>query len=127
MLMPMMEAFDLPDSTRSCAARNTTVVAPAALLMMNNEFVRDQAKHLATRVSDEAGSDPATRVKKLYGVALSRTPTQDEIALGIEFMESQAQTYAGGPDKPTNDQHRGDALVNYCQAVLALNEFLYID
>ncbi|MFT4550571.1 MAG: mono/diheme cytochrome c family protein, partial [Verrucomicrobiales bacterium] len=127
MLMPMLEAFDLPDSTRSCAVRNATVIAPAALLMLNNEFIRDQAKHLAARVAQESGTDPAAQVQKLYAVALARTATLDEIALGIEFMASQAEVYAGGPDKAIAHGHRTDALVNYCQAVLALNEFLYVD
>ena len=95
--------------------------------MLNNEFIRDQAKHLAARVAQESGTDPAAQVQKLYAVALARTATLDEIALGIEFMASQAEVYAGGPDKAIAHGHRTDALVNYCQAVLALNEFLYVD
>jgi len=127
MLMPMLEAFDLPDSTRSCAVRNTTIVAPAALMMLNNEFIRDQAKHLATRVAKEAGSDTAAQVRTLYSLALCRPATKDEISLGVGFMNLQAQTYAGGAGKTIGDLHRQDALVNYCQAIMALNEFLYID
>ncbi len=124
MLMPMMEAFDLPDSTRSCAVRNTTTVAPAALLMLNNAFIRDQAGHLATRVA-EGGTNPVDRVRKLYEIALSRPATDEEIALGTKFMQVQAQGYAG--EKPLEETHQREALVNYCQAVLALNEFLYIN
>ncbi|MBT5689536.1 MAG: DUF1553 domain-containing protein [Opitutae bacterium] len=127
MLMPMMEAFDLPDSTRSCAVRNTTTVAPAALLMLNNEFIRDQSRHLATRISREAGNSLDAQVKKLYRVAFSRMATSDEVGLGIEFMDKQAQAYAGGPDKPIAEGHQMDALTNYCQAIIALNEFIYIN
>jgi mono/diheme cytochrome c family protein len=126
MLMPMMQAFDLPDSTRSCAVRNTTTVAPAALLMLNNEFIREQSRHLAMRVSEEAGISPGDQVMKLYQIAFSRMATRDEVKLGIEFMDRQARTYAGEPDKVIADGHRMDALTNYCQAIIALNEFIYI-
>ena len=126
MLMPMMEAFDLPDSTRSCAVRNTTTVAPAALLMLNNEFIREQSRHLAIRVSNEAGNIPDDQIMKLYRIAFSRMATRDEVKLGIEFMDQQARAYAGGSDKVIDDGHRMDALTNYCQAIIALNEFIYV-
>ena len=127
MLMPMMEAFDLPDSTRSCAVRNKTTVAPAALLMLNNDFIRDQARHLATRVSREAGAKPEAQVQKLYKVALSRTATPDEVSLGIEFMNNNAKVHADAADKKLDEGHRMNALINYCQAIIALNEFIYVN
>jgi mono/diheme cytochrome c family protein len=126
MLMPMLESFDLPDSTRSCGSRNTTTVASAALLMLNNAFVRDQAHHLATRV-EKASSTVTEQVQTLYGLALARPATREDILLGTAFIKSQAESLAGGAGKPVNESHQRDALVNYCQAVMGLNEFLYID
>ena len=34
--VPFLQAFDLPDSTVSCARRDTTVVAPQALMLLNS-------------------------------------------------------------------------------------------
>jgi hypothetical protein len=139
MLMPMLQAFDFPDCTKSCAVRNTTTVAPAALLMMNNEFVRDQARHFAERIKKESGEQLAAQVAMIYRVALARKPTNDEVELGIQFLGDQAQLYGGfanasgqapegtGDPNPVTAEHRGMALVNYCQAVMGLNEFVYID
>jgi len=145
MLMPMLQAFDFPDCTKSCAVRNITTIAPAALLLMNNDFVRDQARHFAERVKKEAGDDTTKQVDAIYRTALSRKPTSDEAQLGAKFLNQQAQSYAGftpkkkqakdaakdspsaGTPNPIEPEHRSAALVNYCQAVMGLNEFIYID
>jgi hypothetical protein len=130
MLMPMLQAFDFPDTTKSCAVRNETTVAPAALLLMNNEFIRDQAKHLADRIIAKAGDDSEKQVHELYRIALSRPASDDESKLGTAFLATQSQSYAGTKDETPNEvqpEHRKSALVNYCQAVMGLNEFIYIE
>ena len=49
LLMPMMELFDAPTTTDSCSVRLASVVPTQALLLMNDEFVEDQAGYLAER------------------------------------------------------------------------------
>ena len=145
MLMPMLQAFDFPDCTKSVAVRNTTTVAPAALLLMNNDFFRDQARHFAQRVDEESGAELESQVEIVYLIALARPPTDEEFRIGTDFLASQAQSYAGytpvaeqesttaddagasGTPNPIKPEHRTSALVNYCQAVMGLNEFIYID
>ena len=127
--------WDFPDSTKSCAVRNTTTVAPAALLFLNNEFIRDQAKHFAQRVQKTAGEDGERQVQEVYRIALARPATDEELKLGIAFLAEQSQSYAGGSTSDTEADsaleikpaHRKAALINYCQAVMGLNEFVYID
>ena len=41
---PFLQAFDAPDSAVSCNRRDTTTVAPQALALMNDSFVRDRAQ-----------------------------------------------------------------------------------
>ena len=128
MLMPMLQSFDFPDSTKSCAVRNTTTVAPAALLIMNNEFIRDQATRFAQRIQKQVGDDDERLVQEIYYLALARTPDENEMRLGIEFINTQALTYVpDGKPESIKPEHRMAALVNYCQAVFGLNEFIYID
>jgi mono/diheme cytochrome c family protein len=125
MLMPMLESLDFPDSTISCSVRNTTTAPPAALLMLNNAFIRDQARHTAKRVASYAGRQPKDQILHLYTLALGRAPATDELERGLAFLETQTRSYGKGAT-PT-PAHAMSALVNYCQAILTLNEFLYID
>jgi len=125
MIMPMLEALDLPDATISCSVRNVTTVAPAALLMLNNGFIRDQSRHLAERLMRDAGADLGAQIGRAYALALGRAPDDDERAEAIAFLSRQAKSYAG--EREPDPGHRKKALINYCQVILALNEFLFVD
>ena len=105
---PMFEAFDQPDMVSSCSRRTRSTVAPQALLLMNNAEVLLQAKHFAQRVQLEAGAEPAAQVEYAFELALARKPSASETAQALPFLEST----------PTG-------LVDLCQTLFNLNEFLY--
>lgn len=105
---PMFEAFDQPDMVSSCSRRTRSTVAPQALLLMNNAEVLMQAKHFAQRVAVEAGHSPEAQVDHAFELALSRKPSTSERAMALAFLEST----------PTG-------LVDLCQTLFNLNEFLY--
>ena len=105
---PMFEAFDQPDMVSSCSQRTRSTVAPQALLLMNNAEVLVQAKHFAQRVAVEAGHSPADQVNLAFELALSREPRGAERDKAIAFLQST----------PTG-------LVDLCQTLFNLNEFLY--
>src|SRR5690349_20569642 len=66
--IPFLQAFDLPDTTVSCARRDTTVVAPQALMLLNSPEGVRYAQALATRVSgsnDKLTFDDPTNAKQL--------------------------------------------------------------
>ena len=105
---PMFEAFDQPDMVQSCARRNQSTVAPQALLLMNNDEIMLQAKFFAQRLIDEAGPDIGARVDRAYELALARPPRDSERQQAIEFI-------AGSPF----------GLVDFCQTIFNLNEFVY--
>ena len=105
---PMFEAFDQPDMVSSCSRRTRSTVAPQALLLMNNAEVLLQAKYFAQRVATEAGPDPAAQVEHAFELALSRRPSRTERAKALEFVTGT----------PTG-------LVDLCQTIFNLNEFLY--
>jgi hypothetical protein len=54
---PMMQAFDMPDTHETCARRSTTITAPQALSLLNDEQTVDWAQALAERVIERAGAD----------------------------------------------------------------------
>jgi hypothetical protein len=107
--LPMLELFDRPDSIGSCARRNRSTIATQALILMNNAFVHQEAKMFADRLRKEAGPDPSERVEMAFQLALSRPPGEKERQESLAFLK-------GGDE----------SLVDFCQVMLNLNEFVYI-
>ncbi len=116
-MLPMIEAFDLPPTVISCARRSTTTTPTQALALMNSSFVQDQARYLAERLRTELGDDKAAWVRRGHDLALARPPRDAELAAATAFLERQAAGY-GSMEK---------ALVDYCQVLLGLNEFVYVN
>lgn len=107
--LPMLEVFDKPDGITSCARRNRSTIAPQALILMNNSFVRIQAQLFADRLAREAGKDAARQVEKAFELAYLRAPSQSERAAAVDFLKSNP-----------------DSLIDFCQALFNSNEFVYM-
>jgi mono/diheme cytochrome c family protein len=121
-LIPMMTQFDAPDSLQGLGRRVNTTVAPQALLFLNNRNVRTSAVEFARRTM-EATSGTSFAIQRAYRVALGREATRTELADGLAFVEGQAKSYLA--DKKANP--RQSALADFCQVVLGLNEFVYVE
>jgi hypothetical protein len=119
---PFMQAFDRPDATVSCARRSITTVAPQALALLNDPFVRSRARDFANRLQGECAGSPAELVERAYRIALSRSPTDADRAASIAFLEQQSKRR-----EPASESIHPDALVDFCQALFSLNEFAYVD
>jgi hypothetical protein len=124
---PFMQAFDGPDAQASCGRRENTTVAPQALALLNDAFVRARALDFAQRLVKEAGAEPAAKVRLAWRLALGREPKEDELRAGVEFLTNgnQRRTEREGGKAATEVQQL--ALADFCQAVFALNEFIYVD
>lgn len=120
-LIGSMVAFDAPEPLVSQGARPTTTVAPQALILMNSTQARTWAESLAKRVSDV--SDVGQRIKDMYLICFSRAPRADEITSGNAFIESQRSSYES--EKKPNAEAL--AMADYCQVLLGLNEFVYVN
>jgi hypothetical protein len=122
-LMPMMQVFDAPDALQGIGERPTTTVAPQALLLMNNPQVREYAKAFARRIApnDDVCLDDVVRAG--YLTALARQPDEQELADSAAFIAQQTASYqsAGKADAC----HL--ATADFCQALVCLNEFVYVD
>jgi hypothetical protein len=110
MVVPMLEVLDLCDTTRSSAQRPITTIAPQALTLLNGDFANRQARHLADRVSREAGPDVGRQIERAYLRTLCRPPNDAERATMLEFLMSE-----------------DGSLEQCCRAVFNLNEFVYSD
>jgi hypothetical protein len=121
-LLPVMTMFDAPEPTQSIGERSVTTVPTQALAMMNSPFVRQQAEKLLARIRPAKDAPLPASIDRGYQVAFGRSPTDAERTRMIAFVESQ-QVALGGASPENTDR----ALVEFCQVLLCLNEFVYID
>jgi len=121
-LFPFLQVFDASDAIGSCTRRNPTTVAPQALTLLNDPFVREQARAFAARLSPLASRD--ARVRTAFDLALGRDPSPEETAGALRFIERQAND---SPAASGREAAEANALTDFCQGLMALNEFCYID
>jgi hypothetical protein len=119
-LPPMLITFDGPDTLNGLGLRAQTTVAPQALLLMNNKLIRsaalDWAKAFApprARGRRNARISPRSRVRR--PTAKSRPPP-------IFCARKKCPTKA-----PPSPDAAHLALADFCQAVLSMNEFVYVE
>ena len=105
-LIPMLQVFDWPDTLTSASARSTTVVAPQALLFLNNPNVRAMAKAFAAKLA--TAKTPEATVTLAYETAYGRLPTAEEIADGVAFLKTAP-------------------VIDYALVLMSLNEFIYVE
>ncbi len=110
MRVPFFETFDVPDAMQSRGVREQTTIATQALLLLNNEFVRAQAKQFAARLERLEVKERRSIIEHAYWLALSRAPTQRELDLSLGLLGSE-----------------GQSVENFCHILFALNEFIYVD
>ena len=122
-----MQAFDGPDAQSSCGRRENTTVAPQALALLNDRFVRARALDFAERIAREAGGTREEEVRWAWEVALGRKPSAGELEAGVAFLDSQfEQRSSRDPGKPPNETKQL-VLADFCQSVFAFNEFIYVE
>jgi hypothetical protein len=109
---PFLELFDGADTNASTPARAANNTAVQALYFMNNDFVFRRAESLAAQVA-WAGPSNAERLRHAYRQLYGRTPSPAEIQKATAHLASAA------PAK--------DAWTGLLRAMMASNEFLFID
>ena len=124
-LHPVLKIFDLPDNTQSVGLRDVGTTPISTAFMLNAPFVWEQAKRFAQRVRDRVGGDPGRQIESAYRMALSRPPTVEEREIGLSFLgRRRAGSLEAGKEPGSLDAQ--SPLVEYCHAVMSLNEFIYV-
>ena len=119
-LIPMMMLFDWPEHLVSIGQRSNTTVAPQALMFLNSPQGRQYATTFALKL-------PKDSLKKAvvegYRLAFARMPTPQEQTLALAFLERQRAEYRSQQaDDPTVA-----ALTDFCQTMMSMSEFIYIE
>jgi hypothetical protein len=113
----LMVLFDFPDANVTSDRRSVTTVPQQQLFVLNSAFTIDTAKALAQRL-ENAGPNAEGRITFAFRLAYGREPTAEEMRASQEFVRQ-----AGTPR--TTD--RLNAWEQFAQAILASNEFLWVD
>jgi len=100
-------AFDCPDAGQSTARRIESTTPIQALNLFNSIFTLEQSAAFATRVQQEAGTDPAKQIALAYQLSLSRPPTAAELVDTTPLVQSHG-------------------LTALCRALFNSNEFLFV-
>ncbi len=117
-LSPMMLAFDTPSPFSTVGRRTVSNVPAQALILMNDPFVMEQAKHWADRLLAKQSDSTDQRLDRLYLTAFARHPTPDETAAALNFLKTPANA---------NTSDEREAWSNLCHVMLNVKEFIFID
>lgn len=117
---PFFQAFDFPNPHTSIGRRNVSNVPAQALALMNNPMVIEQAKLWAQQlVSETPGSSTEARIRRLFEQAFSRPPTDEEVIVGVSFLNAQMKELSLTSDDTT-------LWEDYCHVLINSKEFIFV-
>jgi hypothetical protein len=117
-MTPMLLAFDFPIPFTTIGRRTVSNVPAQALCLMNNQFVLQQADHWAKRLLAEGDRKIEDRIREMYVTAFARTPTDEELSEGVEFIQAQGKLY---PQDQSNM-----AWTDFAHVLFNYKEFVFV-
>ncbi len=109
--------FDFPDANVTSDRRSVTTVPQQQLFVLNSEFTIDTARAFAKRLETAAPRED-DRIRLAFRLAYGRGPTNPEIEASRAFIRAAA---IGRMDD------RLAPWEQFAQAILAANEFMWVD
>jgi hypothetical protein len=139
---PLTMNFDPANPVQPHQKRDVTTTPLQALTLFNADITFAWSQALAGRVINEAaGKDDNAKLDRLYQVLFARTPSKEERATLLSFLDQQekviaAKTLNGGTfsvavptgvkaDKPIVNPLRSAAFVDLVHTVANANDFAY--
>ncbi len=111
----LLRLFDFPDPNITAGQRTVTTVPLQQLFVLNSEFMVAQSRALAARLAREASTD-AARIERAYALLFNRSPTADELQLGLDFLTASK-----------SEATKLTVIEQYALALLGANEFAFVD
>ena len=106
--IPWMETFDLPENAVSCGRRESSLVAPQSLAMMNGNLSLEASQRIAKTILGDTTLNQKEQIEELFRVVLSRNPREQELVSCKLFLESRT-------------------IVELCLVLLNTNEFVFVE
>ena len=119
----VMGLFDYPDSNAVNGARESTQVPSQALYLLNNDYVRSQARRMAMRVMTTfpgGVNQPQVREARVgyaFQLAFGRTPTTEEQTAATAFFAKA---------DPQNRPAAVETWTEFCLALFNTAEFRFV-
>ncbi len=123
----ILETFDLPQMNPNCVERVNSTIVSQPLHLLNNGTIHDLANSLAERLVSEVDNDRHLQIERAFLIALSRTPTQEEVEIAEQSLKDLERYHQHGERKSATEESRQLALADFCQALINSAAFLYID
>ncbi|MBI5758430.1 MAG: DUF1553 domain-containing protein [Planctomycetales bacterium] len=117
----MLRLFDFPDPNLTTEKRVVTLVPMQQLFVLNSDFMIRQAKSLVARIGNDKLPDDYARINQAYRLLVQRAPTEAETRLGLTFLGAPLPNGVAAADVKLT------AWEQYAQALLGMNEFLFVD
>ena len=114
-VMDFLLTFDFPNPRVSVGKRLDSTVPQQQLFLLNSDFIAERSKRLYARLRHQASND-ATCVRLAYKTLYTRPAEEEEVVLALTFLNEARKT-----------NERLSAEAQLMLALLAANEFLYID
>lgn len=102
---------DFPNPELHSPQRMQTTTPLQALYTLNSPFVMQRGERLAERLFSEHPDDVEARIERAHLLLFARPPTSEELQLGLQFLQQAPEA----------------TWAQYTHALLASNEFLFID
>ena len=121
---PYLSTFDGADPNVSTPERTSSITPLQALFMMNSEFIHARSKDFAAKLIATAPND-TRRLNLAYESVFARPPAPEEVRKAREYLRlSHEKLKAAGVPR---DKLAQEVWASYLRAILASNEFIYID
>ncbi len=130
---PALMAFDFPKSNTTCTRRVRSNTPIQALVLANDVQFVECARALAIRSFGDGSNDWSPKIDRLYRIALSRTPSDDERVRVAQFLKDQLLAYRQTPqlaEQLVGEKPKGvptlqlAAWTALCRVLINLDEFV---
>jgi hypothetical protein len=122
-LYDLFQQFDYPDPATSTGLRNSSVVSPQALLLMNSDLATDAASSFARRLAG-LSTDTLERLRTAHRLAFAREASEDDLRRSQNYLiTTNAALNSSQQDSAKRDLQSWTLL---CQALMMSNEFIYL-
>jgi hypothetical protein len=121
-LYDLFQQFDYPDPATSTGRRESSVVSPQALLLMNSDLSQKAAEALAKRLLTH--EDLESRLRAACGLAYAREATEADLRRCRDFLTAADGMLASTEADPAQREQQAWALL--AQTLLMSSEFIYV-
>ena len=126
----LLESFDLPQMNPNCLERSDSLVATQALHLWNDTAIRQLASRFADRVLVLAGEGETQQIEQVYWIALSRSPSPDELSTCVETLKQLKLAWmkqSSTADETALKEATRRAFATLCHTIWNSADFLYVD